>query len=139
VKGVNPSTSATEIKILEEDTEYPEALYERLVSELWYAMRKFIEHKYIMISPTVPVERLFHELTTRQFNTSQRGRLKVEAKSDYKSRGNKSPDYADSLSLLVHGVRLTVAGPLGTADESQQENTPYKARVDVTNRFERLD
>ena len=140
VHGVNPSTAATEIKILDEDTEVPNQLYERLVTELWYAARKFIEHKYLKVSPTVPTERLFHELTTRQFNTSARGRIKVEAKIDYKSRGHKSPDFADSLTLLLHGVRLNVGGPVGsaTAGEDNPRNR-FKARTDATNRIQRLD
>ena len=140
VKGVNPSFAATEIRILEEDTETPNQLYERLVTELWYAMRKFFEHSYLKISPTVPTERLFHELTTRQFNTSARGKIKVETKIDYKSRGNKSPDYADSLSLLIHGVRLSVAGPVGTSDKDNDNTAEaYRPRIDPTSRFEYLN
>ena len=140
VRGVNPSFSASTIKILQEDTETPYDLYERLVTELWYATRKYLEHQYIKISPTVPTERLFHELTTRQFNTSARGRIKVEAKTDYKSRGNKSPDYADSLTLLVHGVRLNVAGPVGAADTGADDpRSRFRPRTDPTNKFDRLD
>ena len=136
----SPSFAATEIKILAEDTETPNQLYERLVTELWYAMRKFFEHSYVKISPTVPTERLFHELTTRQFNTSARGKIKVETKIDYKSRGNKSPDYADSLSLLIHCVRMVVAGPVGTADKDRDNPAEaYKARVDPAARFEYLN
>jgi len=140
VKGVNPAFSASEMKILTEDTETPNDLYERLVTELWYAMRKFFEHNLLKISPTVPTERLFSELTVRQFNTSTRGKIKVESKLEYKSRGHKSPDYADSLSLLLHGVRLNVGGPVGTAEQSD-DNTPYtfKPRTDVSNRHEYLD
>ena len=139
VKGVNPSFSATEIKILEEDTETPNQLYERLVTELWYAMRKFFEHGFLRIAPTVPTERLFHELTTRQFNTSARGKIKVETKVDYRSRGNKSPDYADSLSLLIHGVRLNVAGPVGASSEHSGPTEVFRPRTDPANRFEYLN
>jgi hypothetical protein len=142
VKGVNPSFSASEIKILAEDTETPFDLYERLVTELWYATRKFFEHSILKISGTMPTERLFHELTTRQFNTSARGKIKVEAKTEYKSRGNKSPDFADSLTLLIHGVRLNVAGPVGTAERgsgSDEAINRFKPRTDATNRFQYLD
>lgn len=141
VKGVNPSFAATEMKILAEDTETPNDLYERLVTELWYATRKFIEHTYMKIGPTIPTERLFHELTTRQFNTSARGKIKVESKPEYRSRGNKSPDYADSLTLLLHGVRMNVGGPVGQADEAKADVTAqaHKPFTDVTNRFEYLD
>jgi hypothetical protein len=142
VKGVNPSFSASEIKILTEDTETPSDLYERLVTELWYAARKFIEHSIVKISNTMPTERLFHELTSRQFNTSARGKIKVEAKTEYKSRGNKSPDYADSLTLLIHGVRLNVAGPVGTAEVGSGSDagaSNFRPRTDVSNRFQYLD
>ena len=141
VKGVNPAFSASDMKILTEDTEPPSDLYERLVTELWYAMRKFFEHNLLKLSPTIPVERLFTELTTRQFNTSARGKIKVESKSDFKSRGHKSPDYADSLSLLLHGVRLNVGGPVGSAEESAQDvgAQQFRPRTDASNRHEYLD
>ena len=140
VKGVNPAFSASEIKILAEDTELPVDLYERLVTELWYAARKFIEHSLVKIAPTVPTERLFHELTTRQFNTSARGKIKVEAKTEFRSRGNKSPDFADSFTLLLHGVRLNVGGPVGTADNTTPDAThAFRPRVDASNRFDTLD
>lgn len=140
VWGINPSFSASDIKILAEDTETPNDLYERLVTELWYAMRKFIEHNLVKLSPTIPTERLFHELTTRQFNTSARGKIVVEPKSAYKSRGNRSPDYADSLALLLHGVRLAVGGPVGTADNTTPEGpNSFKGRTDVSNKFQYLD
>lgn len=142
VRGVNPSFAASEIKILAEDTEVPNDLYERLVTELWYATRKFFEHKLLKISGTMPTERLFHELTTRQFNTNSRGKIKVEAKTEYKSRGNKSPDFADSLTLLIHGVRLNVAGPVGTAEvgnASDNALSQFRPRTDATNRFEYID
>lgn len=142
VKGVNPSFNASEIRILTEDTETPFDLYERLVTELWYATRKFIEHGLLKIAGNMPTERLFRELTSRQFNTSQRGKIKVEAKSDYKTRGHKSPDYADSLTLLIHGVRLNVAGPVGTAEqgtEASSESLAFRPRTDTYNRFQYLD
>lgn len=142
VKGVNPSFAASEIKILEEDTETPHQLYERLVTELWYAARKFFEHKLIKISPTVPTERLFNELTTRQFNTNARGKIKVEAKVEYKSRGHKSPDFADSLTMLIHGVRLTVGGPIGSSEGAQNGGgggEVFRPKTDATNRFQTLD
>jgi len=142
VKGVNPSFNASEIRILTEDTETPFDLYERLVTELWYATRKFIEHGLLKIAGNMPTERLFRELTSRQFNTSQRGKIKVEAKSDYKTRGHKSPDYADSLTLLIHGVRLNVAGPVGTAEqgtEASSESLAFRPRTDAYNRFQYLD
>lgn len=141
VKGVNPAFSASDMKILTEDTEPPSELYERLVTELWYAMRKFFEHNLLKLSPTIPTERLFTELTTRQFNTSARGKIKVEAKSEFRSRGFKSPDYADSLSLLLHGVRLNVGGPVGSAEDSGQNSGPhdFRPKTDVSNRHEYLD
>jgi len=140
VKGINPAFSASEIKILAEDTDLPVDLYERLVTELWFAMRKFIEHNLVKIAPTVPTERLFKELTGRQFNTSGRGKVKVEAKTEYKSRGNKSPDYADSFSILIHGVRLNIGGPAGTADQKDSGGPmAFNPRTDASNRHEYLD
>lgn len=66
----------------------------------------------------------------------------VEKKDDYQARSNgKSPDEADALTLLIHGVRKASGFVPGMAVENSTEDLDYDrsdARVDVTNKFEDL-
>jgi len=104
VRGVNYMESATEKKILEDDTKTAKDEYERAVSELWFALKKWMEFNFIRIKPEALSEELAKELTGRRYAT---GKLtKVETKGEYQSRGNSSPNKADALTLLLHGTRL---------------------------------
>jgi hypothetical protein len=106
VLGVNYSESASERKIMMEDDKTPYELYERLYSELWFALRKWIEFDYLKFSGDFSSPELVTELTNRRFLQKGSGKLQVEPKKEYKARGNDSPDRGDSLSLLVHLARL---------------------------------
>lgn len=109
-KGVNPSTSPTEKRIMQEDQKVPGDEYAWLISEMWFAVRKFIEYGYLKLHPNVPQDPLFHELTGRKTEPGG-AKTKVESKKAYKSRGNRSPDRADALTIMLHAVRLNLAGP----------------------------
>jgi hypothetical protein len=138
VKGINPSSSPTERRILEEDQQLPCDEYAYLLSELWFATRKFIEFGFIKISPNVPQDPLIAELTGRRFLLTQK-KVKVESKKDYKSRGNKSPDRADALTMLVHVVRLMSSGPpSATRSTHRESDTPYEAKIGATDRRDYL-
>ncbi len=145
VRGVNFSESATEQKIMEEDTKTPKELYDRIQTELWFAMRKVIEFDYFKILPSMDITELSSQLSTRWFIAT--GKMsKVESKDDYQSRNHtKSPDEADGVSLMVHGVRVENSLVLGmtlpnkSADRSDEdEHGGEDYRVDVTNRFDDL-
>lgn len=133
VKGINPSTSPTERKILEEDQQLPCDEYAYLLSELWFAAKKYIEFGLLKISPSVPSSPLIEELTGRRFLLTQK-KTKVESKKEYKSRGNKSPDRADSLTMLVHVVRLMSSGPPSVTSTQQREEPQFSHFVGVTDR-----
>ena len=109
-KGINPSTSPTERRIMQEDQKLPCDEYAWLVSELWFAVRKYVEYGYLKIHPNVPQDPLFHELTGRRFELTGQ-KTKVESKKAYKSRGNRSPDRADALTMMLHAVRLNLGAP----------------------------
>jgi len=70
----------------------------------------------------------------------------VESKEEYEARNQaKSPDEADALTLLVHGVRLASQVTLGmtpentTADGYEADDGDDGHRCDVTNRRDDLD
>jgi hypothetical protein len=109
-KGINGSQSPTEKRIMQEDQKLPCDEYAWLISELWFALRKYIEYGYLKIHPNVPQDPLFHELTGRR-TESGGAKTKVESKKAYKSRGNRSPDRADALTILLHAVRLNLSAP----------------------------
>ena len=140
VKGINPSTSPTEKKILDEDQYLPCDEYSYLLSELWFALRKHIEFGMLKISPKVATDPLHGELTGRRFLLSGK-KTKVESKKEYKSRGNRSPDRADAVAMLVHVVRMMAVGSPNVT-RSLAGFTPqreYKQRISVTDRMSYLD
>lgn len=146
-QGVNFSEGAGEAKIMVEDSGTAKELYDRIQSELWFAMRKFIEFQYFFVSPSLDTSELVPQLTGRLFRMCGK-KSKVETKPDYKSRNqNKSPDEADGVSLFLNGVRRasgfipgmsvdnSTEPDLGDRDDSDRDGD----LTDVTNRFDDLD
>lgn len=137
-KGVNGSTSPTERRILEEDHQLPCDEYAWLISEMWFAVRKYIEFGLLKIHPNVSTDPLFHELSGRRLDPTSNAKKKVESKKAYKSRGNRSPDRADALAILLHAVRLNLPGPPSATNVGVrvQINGPARQRISVTDRME---
>lgn len=109
VKGVNYYESPSDKKILLEDKETPKESMERIVSELWFALARWIEFHYFCIAPSVNTEKLSPQLSGRLFRPGAKS--KVESKKDYVSRGNKSPNEADAVCLMLHAVRMESDSP----------------------------
>lgn len=140
VHGFNPSTSATDNRILAEDTELPSESYSRLATEFWFALRKWLEVGAIKFSPTISTEPLWGELTGRRFQQAEAGKAKVESKADFKSRGNKSPDRADAVTNLLHVVRLRErVTPSHDLNVTDADFKPQRARIGHTDEFQYLD
>lgn len=145
VIGTNYSESASERKILEEDMKTCKEEYERVLSELWFATRKWGEFHLLKLSAVVDFTTLFPQLTGRQFDAKKISR--VESKKEYMSRNaGRSPDEADALTLLVHAVRtasgevpsLRVDKSAGTSRPEEREyNSEDDYRVDSTNKAPR--
>lgn len=125
VDGVNPNTEAaqnpvdicgihysekpTTVKIAEEDTETPDLMFDRICSELWFAMARLMEFDCIRIGRVDP--KAIEELSSRRGGTSttRSRRRTVEPKDSYKARGHSSPDRADAITMLVHAARVREA------------------------------
>jgi hypothetical protein len=138
VKGINGGESPTERRILEEDQKLPCDEYANLVSELWFAGRKFIEFGFIKFAPAVPQDPIIAELTGRRFLLTTT-KTKVESKKDYKSRGHPSPDRADAFTMLVHVVRMNSSGPpSATRSGGYEAEKPYEGRIGCTDTYDRL-
>lgn len=112
--GLNYSESATQTKILVEDTQNCGDRFGtgRVVSELWIALRTLLDHGYVWFDPRfigVPKVALWKQLTNRRYAPNKSDR--VESKKEYKDRGHPSPDEADAFTLMVHQARM-MAGPV---------------------------
>lgn len=148
VGGLNFSEGAQERKIMAEDSDVAAKLYYRAVSEIWFAMRKFVEFGYLKGVPGLETELLYPQMTGRLYRATGK-ESKVEGKPDYKSRHQgKSPDDADAVALLVHAARRgsgvtpgmvpdNTVSDGGDDDYSQSERED--GYVDVTNQWSTLD
>lgn len=139
VRGINYSESASNQRILEEDATAPNDEYGRVYNEIWFAVRKWAEFGTLKVGLAVSTEALYHQFTTRLYRVVG-GKPTVEAKRDWKSRNEgKSPNEADAVTLLVHGVRMasSVIPSMRVDGQLPDESHPFDpamARCDITNR-----
>lgn len=150
IHDINYSTSASSDKVMIEDSKPCNEQYDRMFSELWFALRAWGEFGYLLLHPQMDMSKLSPQLTNRRFRMTS-GKSKVESKKDFEMRGFASPNEADSLGLLVHAARkgsglvLSMRGdnvdlPAGILEDDWMEaRYPGGARVDDTNRSDYLD
>jgi hypothetical protein len=73
---------------------------------MWFAFARWLEFGFIKFAPMMNTQRLFSELGGRRYK--YRGVYQVtEAKDTFKTRtGGRSCDYADSVIMLPHLLRM---------------------------------
>lgn len=71
--------------------------YANTASEMWGNLKKNINEISL-----VEDRNLMNELTTRKYKIDNKGRFMIESKDDYKKRGYKSPNIADSTIIAFH-------------------------------------
>jgi len=149
IHDINYSQSSSNEKLMSEDSKTCHEQYDRMNTELWFALRAWGEFGYLLINPSMDMSKLAPQLTQRRFQSSA-GKTKVESKKDYMSRGFGSPNDADSLTLLVHAARkgsgliLSMRGdsvelPGDFVEDWMQSRYPGGARIDESNRHDYLD
>ena len=106
VKGIDFGQPATELRILEQDSKKCSEQYEGIHTEVWFALSRWGEFGYFAISPNVRSENLERELLGRRYLLGAGQTLKVEKKEIYNRRLGRSPDHADSATILVHCARM---------------------------------
>jgi hypothetical protein len=104
IHDVNYSNSASKTRLMEEDTHTCEEEFLRVCSELWFGLRAYAEFGYLLLHPSMNLEKLAVQVTQRKFVTTGKQK-KVQTKADYISTGKTSPDEADSLTLFVFAAR----------------------------------
>lgn len=135
--GINFSESSTMTKILEEDTQFCHDIYDRIDTEIWFALSKWLEFDLLKISPAIDSSLLFQQFSGRFYAPGLKS--KVEPKKEFKARNQgKSPDEAESVCLMVHAVRMasgvTPTGMMRQEKDPDDEGADDAVRVDVTNR-----
>jgi phage terminase large subunit len=92
--------------------------YSKLRDQLWFGVRDWL--RVGTIDPRLDVVgKLESELVAPMFSFDERGRRKVEPKTDTKKRLGRSPDFADALALAVYEP------PMGTVPD--RVSTPRRA------------
>ena len=128
--GVSWNEGSTSNKIIAEDNEGADTQTDGVMSEMWWAFRRWIDPVTcaVLINPIIPPDPIHTQLTTRRYNTGKRG-IKVEPKETWKARnGQNSPDEADAMVMLIHAVRLTSDVLPGTVEQS----IPTREKASVT-------
>jgi hypothetical protein len=147
IHDINYSESASNEKLMLEDTKTCKEQYSRMFTELWFGLRNWGEFLYLVISPAVDMTKLGQQLTQRRFITGPVS--KVESKKDYQSRGFGSPGEADALTLLVYaarkgsGVTISMKGESAVTPSAWEDDWPSSgmmggAKIDESNRTDVL-
>lgn len=128
VQGINFSNNATNIKILEQDQFTPEELYEGVVTEVWFAAARWLEFRYLAVSPGIRKDPLDQEILGRRYIQGAGKKQRVEKKDDYQKRLGNSPDFADSFTIIVHGARSRGA-MMGSMTEEKKPEIDRKTAI----------
>lgn len=108
VLGIDFGVKASEYKVISEDLQTAYDIYEGKVTELWFAMKRWMDPVVcaLLVNPIVQTNPLFTQITTRRYRNVKGGRVRVEPKEEYKARnGMVSPDDADILCMMVEFCR----------------------------------
>jgi hypothetical protein len=125
IYGVDFRLPASEKKILTEDKELPCDEYEGVVTEVWFALQRYMQAGCFGIGPGVVMDKLRRELTTRKYVAGTGRRIKVQDKDDWKKKnGGKSPDRADSLTISLHTIRMQ-GGDTPSMTEVHRQQSVY--------------
>lgn len=128
VQGVDFSQAATDNKILEQDQKTPEEEFEGVVTEVWFALRRWLEFTYLAIHPGVRQDPLTKEIIGRKYKVAELRKLKVEKKKDYIGRLGNSPDFADSLTVFLHGIRMRTGATASSTGQKEENKRPLGSR-----------
>jgi hypothetical protein len=77
------------------------SMFANVYSEAWFFLRKLLREGIVHLPNDM---RLVRQLTTRQYYTDNKGRIKVESKDEWKDRLqiDESPDRADAVVMAFY-------------------------------------
>ena len=133
VMGVNYGEAATDSRVMADDAKTCQEQYDGIVTELIFALARFLEFGYIKISPSFRNEELSKQCVSRRYKQKGKGLNRVEPKKEYMHRLQaKSPDAMDAVSLMVHLFRMK-SGEIGsmTPQKPPQREDRQREQFDV--------
>jgi hypothetical protein len=136
VLGVDSGTRASDNIILSDDKLTAEDTCEGKVTELWVAMKKWLEPSVcaLLINITVPTVPLFHQATTRRYRNVKNSRIRIEPKHEYRLRNAMvSPDEVDCLNMLVEWCRERGKVLPGIMEKAVESKDNDYERVSLSN------
>ncbi len=134
--------AATDTRILDDDTEVCSEVYDDIITEMAFSLRKFMEVDLIKLHPGINWNALERETVTRRYGQKGRGILRIESKKDYKKRHSGiSPDRFDSLMIAVHGVRTNegISGKMVENPIKPQQNNASRQSHGIVDTLEFID
>jgi len=126
------ASKATELKVMNEDKAGANAIYDTIISEMWFTVRRWFEGGNILISPVITQMPLNQQLTTRRFSRVRGGLLHVESKREYKARGNINADESDSFiqaPLVVRSRHPILPGLHGETVKKEEEDNDNRDKA----------
>lgn len=140
VLGINYSWAASETKILGEDSQRANELYNGVVTELLFGLSKYLEFEHLKISPGFRSETLVRQATGRRYKQIGRGLVRVEAKGEYCKRTNSpSPDALDSLAMMVYLMRQRSGEVAQMTDDSKKPQEKQSNQQSIVDKMEFID
>lgn len=107
ILGIQWGEKATEVKILEEDSERAVDLYDDVITEMFFSFSAWLQFGYIAFSPGMETTKVFSQLSSRKYRRTSRTKRRIESKDDYRKRlSAESPNEADSTVMGTHLIRL---------------------------------
>lgn len=103
VTAVNFGSATTNRPIRYGDPTPAKDLYDRFVTELWFATREFILDG--RVGGLEGMTKLREQCSAREYEMVSERKSKVETKKDFSKRLGYSPDYADSLVVMIELLR----------------------------------
>jgi phage terminase large subunit len=98
--------------------------YDGVVTEMYFNVKKMLEDKQVSV---IDDGYLFNELTNRKYKFTNKGKIKIESKDEYKKRFNgKSPDEADAFVLCMWGIRTRNMYNVNTIVSGGERVTAYQ-------------
>lgn len=130
VMGIGWGNSATHVKALSEHKCYADEVYQGISSQMYFALRDWLEFQYLKFSPNIQMDKLQKEITGRKRKRAGMGRtgetlFAIEEKSAFKARYGFSPDRCDSLVMLI---LLCITKGEGEAQMERRKKPPTPLR-----------
>jgi hypothetical protein len=113
--------------VLAEDKQTADERYDGVVTEIWFAAKEWMNPEVcaLLINPIISSNPLTTQLTTRRFRYVKGGKVRIEAKEEWKARNSgKSPDEAESLLMAQQLMRQRAGVLPGMA--TMQDNRPKR-------------